>query len=57
VTDACLKLVGKQPSENDRLAKCEITSENTDEQDLIIDVGTKSRTEVLEVSADNNLET
>ena len=43
MTDACLKLVGKQPSENDRLARCEIASENTDEQDLIMDVGTKSR--------------
>ena len=42
VTCANLNLSGKEPWDIDRLARLEIISENTMEQDLIRDVGMKS---------------
>ena len=39
VTCACLKDAGKISSVNDRLASLAMSSEKTDENDLIIDVG------------------
>ena len=42
VTCANLNLSGKEPLYNDRLARLEIISENTMDQDLVGDVGMKS---------------
>ena len=42
VTCANLNLIGNEPGDTDRLARFEIISENTVEQDLIRDVGMKS---------------
>ncbi len=42
-----MNIEGKQPSENDKLARVEISSENTVEQDLMSEVGKKSADEHL----------
>ena len=47
VTDACLNLLGKRPCVNERLARYAISSENTRGQDLMTDVGMKSRQDDL----------
>ena len=41
-TSAILNLVGKMPSEKERLARVEMSSEKTEEQDLISEVGINS---------------
>ena len=41
-TSASLNLDGKVPSEKERLARVEIRSEKTEEQDFISEVGIKS---------------
>jgi len=47
-TAAVLNFVGKMPSANDRLASRLISSEKTDGQSLIEEVGMKSTEEVLD---------
>jgi len=47
VTWACLREVGKEPSEKDKFARVAINSEKTPEHDLMSDVGMKSIEELL----------
>ena len=48
ITTAFLKEVGKQPSENERLARTEMSSEKTPGQDLIREGGIRSAEEDLD---------
>jgi len=56
-TEACLNLDGKTPLENDRFARWAIRSEKRAGHDLRTEVGTKSRTDVLEGMDDKIMKT
>jgi len=56
-TEICLNLDGKTPLGNDRFARWAIRSEKKAGHDLSTEVGTKSRTDVLEGMDDKIVKT